>query len=835
MATSGSYNDLTNKPSIPAAQVQSNWTATSGVTQILNKPTLSTVATSGRYDDLIGSPLPYDLPKATTARLGGVKVDGTSIISTDGVLSLATTVTGSLIGNASTATKLATARTINGVNFDGSSNITIKATATNALTIGTGLSGTSYDGSGAVTITNTGVTSVAGTAGQITASASTGGITLSLPNSMTVPGSLTVTGNLTVSGTTTTINSSILSVADLNIEVAKNAATAADANNAGLIVVGANAALLYTSSNDRWSMNKNLNVPNVYGNVTGNVTGNVSGSAGSVNWSNITGLPTFASSSTTDTTDASNITTGILSNSRLSAIPNNALANSSITINGQSVNLGGNLTVSAQAPNSLTIGSYLTGSSYNGSTAVTIAVDAASANIVSKVVARDSSGNFSAGTITANLTGNASTATKLATARTINGVSFDGSSNITVHTAGTGIGISGTTVTNLLATSGGAIGGNIAVTGDVTATGDIVSISGNFVGDVIGNASTATTLQTTRTISGISFNGSTNITLTTTGITEGTNLYYTDARARAAHSFISGSGAYNSSTGVITIPTNTNQLTNGAGFITGITGNNVITALGYTPYSASNPSGYTNNTGTITSITGGSYLTGGTITSSGTLAVDATSANTASKIVARDASGNFSAGTITANTSGTHTGAVSGNATTATALQTSRNINGVSFNGSADITVHTAGTGIGISGTTVTNLLATSGGAIGGAIAVTGSITATGDVTAYYSDARLKTDIEPITDPVSKIMSLRGVTFRPNQTALDLGITDREEVGVIAQEVETVLPQLVVDSGYEGYKTVKYDKLTALLIEAVKNQQVQIDELKQEIKRLKNG
>lgn len=58
------------------------------------------------------------------------------------------------------------------------------------------------------------------------------------------------------------------------------------------------------------------------------------------------------------------------------------------------------------------------------------------------------------------------------------------------------------------------------------------------------------------------------ITLTTTNIAEGTNLYYTDARARAALSFAAGSGAYNSSTGVITIPTNTNQLTNGAGFIT---------------------------------------------------------------------------------------------------------------------------------------------------------------------------------------------------------------------------------------------------------------------------
>lgn len=55
---------------------------------------------------------------------------------------------------------------------------------------------------------------------------------------------------------------------------------------------------------------------------------------------------------------------------------------------------------------------------------------------------------------------------------------------------------------------------------------------------------------------------------TTTNIAEGTNLYYTDARSRAALSFTAGSGAYNSTTGVITIPTNTSQLTNGANFIT---------------------------------------------------------------------------------------------------------------------------------------------------------------------------------------------------------------------------------------------------------------------------
>ena len=56
VATSGNYNDLTNKPTIPSAQVNSDWDAVSGVAQILNKPTLSTVATSGSYNDLNDKP-----------------------------------------------------------------------------------------------------------------------------------------------------------------------------------------------------------------------------------------------------------------------------------------------------------------------------------------------------------------------------------------------------------------------------------------------------------------------------------------------------------------------------------------------------------------------------------------------------------------------------------------------------------------------------------------------------------------------------------------------------------------------------------------------------------
>jgi hypothetical protein len=119
-----------------------------------------------------------------------------------------------------------------------------------------------------------------------------------------------------------------------------------------------------------------------------------------------------------------------------------------------------------------------------------------------------------------------------------------------------------------------------------------------------------------------------------------------------------------------------------------------------------------------------------------------------------------------------------------------------------------------------------------GALSVTGAITATGEITAYYSDVNLKKDIVAITDPIAKVMALRGVTYRPNDAALALGITDKEEVGVIAQEVEAVLPQLVCPSAFEGYKTVKYEKLTALLLEAVKAQQTQIEALTAQVAKL---
>jgi hypothetical protein len=76
VATSGSYNDLSNKPTIPAAQVNSDWDASTGVAQILNKPNLAAVATSGSYNDLSNKPTIPTVNNATiTIQKNSTKVD----------------------------------------------------------------------------------------------------------------------------------------------------------------------------------------------------------------------------------------------------------------------------------------------------------------------------------------------------------------------------------------------------------------------------------------------------------------------------------------------------------------------------------------------------------------------------------------------------------------------------------------------------------------------------------------------------------------------------------------------------------------------------------------
>jgi len=101
---------------------------------------------------------------------------------------------------------------------------------------------------------------------------------------------------------------------------------------------------------------------------------------------------------------------------------------------------------------------------------------------------------------------------------------------------------------------------------------------------------------------------------------------------------------------------------------------------------------------------------------------------------------------------------------------------------------------------------------------VVGSIVATGNITAYYSDERLKDFKGKIDNPLEKLNTLNGYYFTPNETALIAGAEQNGlEVGVSAQEVEKVLPEIVSPSALgKDYKTVSYEKLTPLLIEAVK-------------------
>ena len=106
---------------------------------------------------------------------------------------------------------------------------------------------------------------------------------------------------------------------------------------------------------------------------------------------------------------------------------------------------------------------------------------------------------------------------------------------------------------------------------------------------------------------------------------------------------------------------------------------------------------------------------------------------------------------------------------------------------------------------------------------ITGDLVASGDVTAY-SDERLKRNIETIQNPIDIVNCLRGVSFEKD---------GRSSIGVIAQETEDFLPE-VVHTDNEGMKSVAYGNITGLLIEAIKDQQKTIEELQKEISDLQN-
>lgn len=126
------------------------------------------------------------------------------------------------------------------------------------------------------------------------------------------------------------------------------------------------------------------------------------------------------------------------------------------------------------------------------------------------------------------------------------------------------------------------------------------------------------------------------------------------------------------------------------------------------------------------------------------------------------------------------------------------------------------------------------------AVGAAGEIRATNNITAYYSDARLKDFKGKIGDALYKVSQLNGYYYTENEKAEEFGYNNKElQVGVSAQEVQAVLPEVVTPAPFdlnennesksgENYMTVRYEKLVPLLIEAIK-------ELKAEVEALKAG
>jgi hypothetical protein len=127
-----------------------------------------------------------------------------------------------------------------------------------------------------------------------------------------------------------------------------------------------------------------------------------------------------------------------------------------------------------------------------------------------------------------------------------------------------------------------------------------------------------------------------------------------------------------------------------------------------------------------------------------------------------------------------------------------------------------------------------------------GEIRATNEITAFYSDRRLKENVVNISDAVTKVQTLNGITYTPNNLAETYGYDKNVKlVGLFADEVEQVLPEAVKaapfdinEHGYsksgENYKTVQYEKIVPLLVEAIKEQQRQIAQLSDALNKLVN-
>lgn len=411
------------------------------------------------------------------------------------------------------------------------------------------------------------------------------------------------------------------------------------------------------------------------------------------------------------------------STNTLTNIPNSALNNSSVTYNGVTVALGGSGTITAATIHPLTFGTGLNSGSFDGSSAQTISI----ANTAVTAGSYGSAG--SVGTFTVNAQGQLTAASTVSIAIS--------------NTQVSGLGTMSTQNANAVAITGGTISGvsltldsldNTPIGATTPSTGKFTTLSasgavtlGNYTGYVYANGSSQISVQTTIPNSGLTYSsitingnsvslgGSTTVTASTTSALTFNN----SGSGAASGSTFNGSSpvtiSYNSvgasplagSTSLVTLGTVTTGTWNATTITPSHGGTGATTLTGYVygngtgTMTASTTIPTTSLSGTITnaqlanstisgvslgsnlySLTFGTHLTGSSYNGSSavTIATDATNANTASTIVARDASGNFSAGTITANLTGTAT-------QVSNALTIGTGLTGTSYNGGSAVTI----------------------------------------------------------------------------------------------------------------------------------------------------
>ena len=360
--------------------------------------------------------------------------------------------------------------------------------------------------------------------------------------------------------------------------------------------------------------------------------------------------------------------------------------------------------------------------------------------------------------------------------------------------------------------------GLVVSSGGANITG---GITGDLTGDVTGNADTATTLATSRTLSisgagtgSASFNGGANaaiaLTLANSGVTAAT---YGSSSAIPIIT-VDAKGLITSAS---TTAIDSTTIENGTASVA-VSSNGPITSTGNHDFTAGiDVTGNITVTGTVDGrdvATDGSKLdgiaSGAQVNVATNLSVTTT---TTTNTIASSTGTNATIGEATGSAAGlmstTHHNKLDGIASGATNVSNNNQLT----NGAGYITSSgTAALAEGLTGTPNITV---------GTIS-SGNITSSGTITAN-SDAKLKKNVATVSNALDKVNLLRGVEF-------DYIADDKHSIGVIAQEVEAVLPDLV--EGDET-KSVAYGNLTAVLIEAVKELTAEVNTLKAELNTLK--